>query len=546
MAIYTNIAGSPLIQDTIFAGLCDAPQTAYQDSSRLNNDCTLAGSPTFAYDATLGRDVFNTSVGNYASTGYGAAPFHNTTAMTIAAWVMDTGSAAAYNAVLSCRDAGNKNTLLFTMEASKQIAFWIENAGGSDIAAGGTFGGGTSATQELNTWRLWIGRWVSGGKSEIYSSLANGTVTKVAESGSIITGPNAALGFDPGTARVQIAADPAFGGSEFVGKFGDIVVWNRALTTTEMQSLADPTVRVLQNQYNIGVKAGGTATVEYIEYDPPEIITPLNSCFCNIFDYVGSGGLVASGSVSERSSAYFGTGGAEVSGTASVSIQNYVFDGIRAFYMLNEEYSAIEDEVIDFTRSQLHGTAGGGNEEFVPILDSGIGCQGSSLFDEEAYIQIPKDSLNQFTVSIWVKKEPDQLRNEQGFYSRGNSLDGGNHVFSLGNNILGGFQARIETEDGVFYCDTTAKEADKFYLVQCSFDGSTLRLYVNGELEDSVEITGTPLAITGDGYIGKRDQSTGFLGNVQMLKLYSEAKPQYWLEAEFSSYCDPEWAVLVS
>lgn len=260
-----------LIEEARFAGMGDAPQTAYQDSVG-DIDMTFSGTPSFSNDTTLGRPAFSTSNGNNCVSALGNPLGYGLTAITLAIWVQDNGTKAAgqdFTVLVGSRDdSGYNGTLSIYLETGEQsannafngmVSTWLWF--GEPIFAGGQFGGLTSATQEISQWRLWVVTWQSGDNIRLRTASPNGSLSVVATSSTAPSGAIGASGVNLSTSRVEIGRDPTHLASNryFVGKTADVVMFPRVLSTTELAKLSNTSFRITSYE---GCRCGGAAVVE--------------------------------------------------------------------------------------------------------------------------------------------------------------------------------------------------------------------------------------------------------------------------------------------
>ena len=234
-------------------------------------------------------------------------------------------------------------------------------------------------------------------------------------------------------------------------------------------------------------------------------------CPCNVLTEVGSGGGKLGGSAVVSVDAR--EGGVRAGGCALVEVRPDPWDGMVFVLPLNEDVGLF----LDRTKNHLDGTAG-----LRPTTDSGVFCQPSQYFDGRDYIFLPADGLrNEFTVSLWVKLESKYR--ERTWYSRGG--------FSIGNSYINHVWARLG-ETSVFSSATLP--IGKWFYVAASWDGSTLRVFVNGQPDGSGD--GDILANSTGGLLGR-----GHAGNLQEVRLHPVARNEDWLTAEYSNFCTGEF-----
>lgn len=276
------------------------------------------------------------------------------------------------------------------------------------------------------------------------------------------------------------------------------------------------------------------------EYLPPICQT----CNTIIIDDTGSGGLVAGGSAVVWDSVV--RGGVVCSGSAYVSLPFDVWDGAVFCYPLDGEYIG-ENYEVDDVAGDLDGTGGDGNLEDCPTLDNGIFCLGSQNFTEEQFIDLLPDDLSgsAFSLSAWVNLSGYFL--ERTWYSRGfTAVAGDEWSIRFGHSVVNHVWLSIQVtgSDGTEQHDCYSSvllSSDKWYHVACSYDGSTMRVFINGAQVGNT-IVGLPLVgLINNSFIGRFENGQGYEGNIQELRMYPEAKPEAWFQMEHDNFCSSGW-----
>ena len=138
-----------------------------------------------------------------------------------------------------------------------------------------------------------------------------------------------------------------------------------------------------------------------------------------------------------------------------------------------------------------------------------MGISGSALrFDgEDDYVQVPHHAAlditgQELTLSAWVKWQGDPSAADHWANIINRNRD---HEWGLQHNYNNQhFEFFVETENVRTYLySTTENQIDEWYYLVGTYDGSLLRIYVNGQLENTRALTGEILAgSSSDLYIG--------------------------------------------
>lgn len=138
--------------------------------------------------------------------------------------------------------------------------------------------------------------------------------------------------------------------------------------------------------------------------------------------------------------------------------------------------------------------------------------QDGMYFDGSSWVTIDVSIVSSFTIEAWVK--------------RTSGVKGNQAVISSSNNIIGILSSldivivsmrSVDVQTGINAID------DGFNLITVTFDGDSLKLYINGNL--SAEESGGELETTTTLYIGKDEDGNldGLDGHVAAVRLYDRA-----------------------
>lgn len=246
-------------------------------------------------------------------------------------------------------------------------------------------------------------------------------------------------------------------------------------------------------------------------------------------------------------------GGVTLGGSAAVDVPSHTYDGMICVLPLDETSDGTVHEFIDRTGNGLHGTGGviltEGEDvdiDSLPIIDYGVFCRPSQYFAGRQSIWIEPDGLppdSQFTVSLWAKY--NSTYKTRCYYSRGfdDLTTGEKYVLSIGHSFLNTLAVSVNqvqsngtiSEKLVFGSTTLTK--DTWHHAALTYDGTTLRLYVNGVLGGSATLTGTLAGATNESYLGQLNGAQQLEGNMQELHIFAECKPASYLKAEYDAFC---------
>jgi hypothetical protein len=271
-------------------------------------------------------------------------------------------------------------------------------------------------------------------------------------------------------------------------------------------------------------------------------------CNCNAINETSTGGIIGGGSaivelVSDRM-----LGGITSSGEAIVDVSTQCLDQYEIFYPLAEDGDGSEDEFVDYSPYQHHGQGGDGDEELTPTQDDGLFCSYSQRFGGRQYITGPSDrigAMSPITVSLWANNS--EFYTDRVFYSRGKAtLDneiGWNLV--LGHTWQNAVTASVQVvgADGESLTYTawgsTWLKLDRWYHLSLVWRPSdSLKVYVNGVEDGSVDVPETKLVPSEGTFVGRWNDASYLTGNVQEVRVVPVARSTAWLEAEHANFCD--------
>lgn len=263
------------------------------------------------------------------------------------------------------------------------------------------------------------------------------------------------------------------------------------------------------------------------------------SCLCAFtFTESGQGGAKCSGSADISDGRIYGSGGAKVGGSAKVDMPTRAYDGYLAVWPLQESGSPYQDKGPNNKDA---------TSDYPPTRVAGPFCLYAQDFDEAQWIVTPSLGIGQnqaFSVSLWVAIESFfKMRN---LFSLGHTDASNGYKFALFHTFINHFVAQLNTTNGTTQtpCIVASPQAlsDKWYMVSVEWDGSSLSIYVNGDLAQSREATNTQtVASNNEGYIGRWEM--GGYPDAMMLdvRVMPSAKGSSWWQAQYDNYCKQDF-----
>jgi hypothetical protein len=149
-------------------------------------------------------------------------------------------------------------------------------------------------------------------------------------------------------------------------------------------------------------------------------------------------------------------------------------------------------------------------------------------------------SGNQITVETWIK--PSIVGQIDKWLVK--KMAGGDGGYRLGvNNAKIAFQIPNSTAWSYALAGTTSLLANTWYHVIGTYDGSTMRIYVNGALESSMSKTENVIPVPDNLWIGTWSSSVGFFnGTIDEVRIYpralTETEIRKHYQSEVSKYYD--------
>ena len=189
------------------------------------------------------------------------------------------------------------------------------------------------------------------------------------------------------------------------------------------------------------------------------------------------------------------------------------FNDLMGLYHFNEyAYSGESNDVRDQSGYGHHGTVLGSSP--YPTTEAGLFDRACRL-QPGGFIKIPHHShfnlTSPFTIMFWMKPRVS-FTNYEDIIRKGTWGQNNYHVYLSSNGKL----TFGSTSLGEL-TSTTEFQLDKWYFITCKYTGTSLYIYVNGYLDNTVASSSHPAANGSDLYIGN-----GFNGNLDELVILNQ------------------------
>jgi hypothetical protein len=209
----------------------------------------------------------------------------------------------------------------------------------------------------------------------------------------------------------------------------------------------------------------------------------------------------------------YNAGSSTTIGTKTASGSN-LLDGLVGWWKLDETAGNAAD-------SSGNGNTGTWNGTGTSHYTAGKFAGGAGFNGTDDYISTNlTSSTNTFTWSSWVY--PTAVSNDQMFLGQGASV---NSAFYFRINSSKAYVS-VRTTDGgqQILIGTTVLQNNTWYLLTTTFDGTYLRIFVNGKLEATSSSITVPLLPWGIGIIGKwTTTQLPFTGTLDDIRIYNRA-----------------------
>ncbi len=207
-------------------------------------------------------------------------------------------------------------------------------------------------------------------------------------------------------------------------------------------------------------------------------------------------------------------------GQASTAFLN---NGLVGYWKMDEAtWSGTLNEVLDWSGNNASGSAQGPtNAKAYP--SAGKFGNGGFFDGVDDYVTVPNSStfnVNNFTFSAWIKKP--SFSGFQMIFSNYASSTG--YDFRVSGSLLDLAPTGLTGSGWTgSLTGTTNMVANTWYFATATYDGTKLKLYLNGNLENEKALTGTVTASSAPLLIGKRSDGYMWNGNIDEARIYNRA-----------------------
>jgi hypothetical protein len=205
--------------------------------------------------------------------------------------------------------------------------------------------------------------------------------------------------------------------------------------------------------------------------------------------------------------------------------------GLRAAYDFGDGSGT---SASDASGNGLTGTIAGG-ASWTPSGQVGGAINFDGIDDRVTVGTSPLLNLVTGTVEAWVRF--DMAGRWHGVLAKGNVNSDASHNYAIeiqDNNLVSCVIGNGSSSNVVR--STTQIAAQQFYHLACTWDGSQLRLYINGVLNRSVSQTMTPAGNTSPLYIGQYGGNVDrFDGVIDEVRIYNVALAQAQIQSDMST-----------
>jgi hypothetical protein len=232
-------------------------------------------------------------------------------------------------------------------------------------------------------------------------------------------------------------------------------------------------------------------------------------------------------------------------GILNRTYENIVVSGLTLLYDAGTtlSYPLIDTTVYDLTSGNNDGTLVNG----VTYLDTDGGIFNFSSASQQYISFADLGSLSNFTVGCWFNL--DSIPNINEYPSLVTDIDsGGNSNYNLGflatpwdGKITGGFKSN----NTWYYPNGFTATTNQWYYVVVSYDGSNVKLYVDGYLYSQTSVAQSAVSSNSGGYIGRSWNGLNYInGNIGIVQIYDRALQSSEIYQNYSSQA-PRFSIVL-
>ncbi|MFM7437539.1 MAG: LamG-like jellyroll fold domain-containing protein, partial [Snowella sp.] len=163
-----------------------------------------------------------------------------------------------------------------------------------------------------------------------------------------------------------------------------------------------------------------------------------------------------------------------------------------------------------------------------------------NLDGNDDYVSIahnPSLSLTTFTIELWVKQVQIKGNWQPLITKSNNSGDNENYgIYIWPNESRLQFEFKDTNGNWAVYNSQGSLTLNQLTHVAATYDGSEMRLYLNGQLDGSVSYVGTPIFSTEPVNIGRvLNAYTSFAGQIDDVRIWNTARTQAQIQANLNT-----------
>jgi hypothetical protein len=355
----------------------------------------------------------------------------------------------------------------------------------------------------------------------------DGTTIRVYLNGDLKGSTALAAPMDDDHLPLRIGSDDA--GAFFNGDMDEVMIYDHALTLVEIQQLAGKVVSgapVITKQPQSQTVAEGTRVELSVKADgKPPLAFEWRKNGQRLAGETNDTFVIAEASPDQAGaySVVVSNGdGSATSTAANVAVTAIDLKlGLKAHWKMDETSGLIAaDSTTNRNNGALNNFAGDTAQWISGQVGRAIAFDGSNYIEVPDHPSIGADLTNGFTVSTWFRSKV--ALPATGGTRTARMLEKGDNYFFLMNPGTGGMNFLVKRNNANFTANLgDSLDANVWYHIAGTFDGSTARVYLNGELKGSVVVGGPsdddqlPLRI------GSDDAGAFFNGDMDEVQIWN-------------------------